>query len=199
MPSNLANKRRTEMKILLIDNYDSFTYNIVHAVKQLGYEVDVVRNDKIALDAIDVYDKIIISPGPGIPSEAGIVPEMLKRYSATKSVLGVCLGHQAIGECFGAKLLNLPQVYHGIQTSVTVVKEDYLFEGMPATFRVGRYHSWVVDTEEIPAELEVLAVDDEQRIMALRHKTLDVRGVQFHPESILTPDGLTIINNWLKH
>jgi anthranilate synthase component 2 len=124
---------------------------------------------------------------------------MLKRYSATKSVLGVCLGHQAIGECFGAKLLNLPQVYHGIQTSVTVVKEDYLFEGMPATFRVGRYHSWVVDTEEIPAELEVLAVDDEQRIMALRHKTLDVRGVQFHPESILTPDGLTIINNWLKH
>jgi anthranilate synthase component 2 len=199
MPSNLANKRRTEMKILLIDNYDSFTYNIVHAVKQLGYEVDVVRNDKIALDAIDVYDKIIISPGPGIPSEAGIVPEMLKRYSATKSVLGVCLGHQAIGECFGAKLLNLPQVYHGIQTPVTVVKEDYLFEGMPATFRVGRYHSWVVDTEEIPAELEVLAVDDEQRIMALRHKTLDVRGVQFHPESILTPDGLTIINNWLKH
>ncbi len=187
------------MKILLIDNYDSFTYNIVHAVKQLGYEVDVVRNDKIALDAIDVYDKIIISPGPGIPSEAGIVPELLKRYSATKSVLGVCLGHQAIGECFGAKLLNLPQVYHGIQTSVTVVKEDYLFEGMPATFRVGRYHSWVVDTEEFPAELEVLAVDDEQRIMALRHKTLDVRGVQFHPESILTPDGLTIINNWLKH
>lgn len=187
------------MKLLLIDNYDSFTYNIVHAVKQLGYEVDVVRNDKIALDAIDVYDKIIISPGPGIPSEAGIVPEMLKRYSATKSVLGVCLGHQAIGECFGAKLLNLPQVYHGIQTPVTVVKEDYLFEGMPATFRVGRYHSWVVDTEEFPAELEVLAVDDEQRIMALRHKTLDVRGVQFHPESILTPDGLTIINNWLKH
>lgn len=187
------------MKLLIIDNYDSFTYNIVHAVRELGYAVDVKRNDKITLDAVDAYDKIIISPGPGIPSEAGIVPELLKRYSATKSILGVCLGHQAIGECFGAKLLNLPNVYHGIQTQIGIIKDDYLFDGLEKTIKVGRYHSWVVSDQDFPDELEVLAVDSMQSIMALRHKTLDVRGVQFHPESILTPDGLTIINNWLKH
>jgi anthranilate synthase component 2 len=187
------------MKLLIIDNYDSFTYNIVHAVKQLGYAVDVRRNDKITLDEVDAYDKIIISPGPGIPSEAGIVPEMLKRYAPTKSILGVCLGHQAIGECFGATLLNLPKVYHGIQTPVHVTKDDYLFAGLPDTFHVGRYHSWVVDTVNFPDALEVIAEDSTGSIMALRHKTYDVRGVQFHPESILTPDGLTIINNWLKH
>jgi anthranilate synthase component 2 len=187
------------MKLLIIDNYDSFTYNIVHAVKQLGYAVDVRRNDKITLDEVDAYDKIIISPGPGIPSEAGIVPEMLKRYAPTKSILGVCLGHQAIGECFGATLLNLPKVYHGIQTPVHVTKDDYLFAGLPDTFHVGRYHSWVVDTVNFPDTLEVIAEDSTGSIMALRHKTYDVRGVQFHPESILTPDGLTIINNWLKH
>jgi anthranilate synthase component 2 len=187
------------MKLLIIDNYDSFTYNIVHAVKQLGYAVDVRRNDKITLAEVDAYDKIIISPGPGIPSEAGIVPEMLKRYAPTKSILGVCLGHQAIGECFGATLLNLPKVYHGIQTPVHVTKDDYLFAGLPDTFHVGRYHSWVVDTVNFPDTLEVIAEDSTGCIMALRHKTYDVRGVQFHPESILTPDGLTIINNWLKH
>jgi anthranilate synthase component 2 len=187
------------MKILLIDNYDSFTYNIVHAVRQLGYDLDVVRNDKINLDDVAAYDKIIISPGPGIPSEAGVVPQVLARYCASKSILGVCLGHQAIGECFGAKLLNLPKVYHGIQTPVNIVADDYLFAELPKTINVGRYHSWVVDTKDFPEALEVIAEDDSHTIMALRHKTYDVRGVQFHPESILTPDGLTIINNWLKH
>lgn len=187
------------MKILLIDNYDSFTYNIVHAVRQLGYDLDVVRNDKINLDDVAAYDKIIISPGPGIPSEAGVVPQVLARYCASKSILGVCLGHQAIGECFGAKLLNLPKVYHGIQTPVNIVADDYLFAELPKTINVGRYHSWVVDAKDFPEALEVIAEDDSHTIMALRHKTYDVRGVQFHPESILTPDGLTIINNWLKH
>jgi anthranilate synthase component 2 len=187
------------MKILIIDNYDSFTYNIVHAVKQLGHDVDVRRNDKISLDEIAAYNKIIISPGPGIPSEAGIVPEMLRTFAPTKSILGICLGHQAIGECFGATLLNLPKVYHGIQTPVRVVADDYLFDGLSDTFNVGRYHSWVVDNVNFPDVLEITAVDSEQSIMALRHKTYDVRGVQFHPESILTPDGTTIINNWLKH
>ncbi len=187
------------MKLLLIDNYDSFTYNIVHAVRQLGYDVDVVRNDRFDIADVAKYDKIIISPGPGIPSEAGLVPEVLKRYSGTKSILGVCLGHQAIGECFGAKLLNLPKVFHGIQTPVNIIKDDYLFAGLPATINVGRYHSWVVDSDQFPAELEIIAEDNDKQIMALRHATLDVRGVQFHPESILTPDGLTILNNWLKH
>lgn len=187
------------MKILLIDNYDSFTYNIVHAVRQLGYDLDVVRNDKINLDDVAAYDKIIISPGPGIPSEAGVVPQVLARYCASKSILGVCLGHQAIGECFGSKLLNLPKVYHGIQTPVNIVADDYLFAELPKTIKVGRYHSWVVDTKDFPEVLEVIAEDDSHTIMALRHKTYDVRGVQFHPESILTPGGLTIINNWLKH
>ena len=187
------------MRLLLIDNYDSFTYNIVHAVKQLGYDVDVRRNDKITLDEVEAYDKIIISPGPGIPSEAGIVPALLQRYAPTKPILGVCLGHQAIGECFGAKLLNLPQVYHGIQTDVNLLKEDYLFDGLPATIKVGRYHSWVVDREDFTDDLEIIAEDAEHYIMAIRHKRFDVRGVQFHPESILTPEGTTIINNWLKH
>jgi anthranilate synthase component 2 len=187
------------MKLLLIDNYDSFTYNIVHAVRQLGYTIDVVRNDKIALDDVAQYNKIIISPGPGIPSEAGVVPEVLKRYCATKSILGVCLGHQAIGECFGAKLFNLPQVFHGAQTAINIIADDYLFAGLPTTIEVGRYHSWVVDNHDFPHVLEVIAEDDSHAIMALRHKTFDVRGVQFHPESILTPDGLTILNNWLKH
>jgi anthranilate synthase component 2 len=187
------------MKLLLIDNYDSFTYNIVHAVRQLGYDVDVVRNDRFDIADVAKYDKIIISPGPGIPSEAGLVSEVLKRYSSTKSILGVCLGHQAIGECFGAKLLNLPKVFHGIQTPVNIIKDDYLFAGLPSTINVGRYHSWVVDSAQFPAELEIIAEDNDKQIMALRHATVDVRGVQFHPESILTPDGLTILNNWLKH
>ncbi|MDE6268145.1 MAG: aminodeoxychorismate/anthranilate synthase component II [Muribaculaceae bacterium] len=187
------------MKLLIFDNYDSFTYNIVHAVRELGFEPDVFRNDVISIDEIDHYDKIIISPGPGIPSEAGILPDLLRRYSPDKSILGVCLGEQAIGECFGATLVNLPEVYHGLQKDVQITVPDYIFEGLPARFPVGRYHSWVVSPENLPENLEITAVDDDGNIMALRHKSFDVRGIQFHPESILTPDGIKIFRNWLNH
>lgn len=187
------------MKLLIIDNYDSFTYNIVHAVRELGIEPIVARNDAIGMAEVGRYDKIIISPGPGIPSEAGIVDEVIRRFAAEKPILGVCLGHQAIGECFGARLRNLAQVYHGIQSAVTVMKPDYLFAGLPETFKVGRYHSWVVDGDGLPDCLEVTAVSPDDEIMAMRHRDFDIRGVQFHPESILTPDGLRIIDNWLKH
>ena len=188
------------MKILLFDNYDSFTYNIAHALRDLGVEPDVVRNDKISLDDVEKYDKIIISPGPGIPEEAGVLMSLLKRYAKKKPILGVCLGHQAIGENFGATLHNLPEVYHGVATSIKVVKKDYLFEGLPEEFKVGRYHSWVVDKKNFPInELEVTAIDDNGMIMALRHKIFDIRGVQFHPESVLTPEGKRIIQNWLQH
>ncbi len=186
------------MKLLIFDNYDSFTYNIVHAVRELGIEPDVRRNDCITLPEVAAYDKIIISPGPGIPSEAGILPELLKRYAPEKPILGVCLGEQAIGECFGAKLENLSRVYHGIRSEISIIKPDYIFEGLPDRIEVGRYHSWVVSRENLPDCLEVTAVSDDGNIMALRHTAYDVRGVQFHPESILTPDGMTIISNWIK-
>lgn len=186
------------MKLLIFDNYDSFTYNIVHAVRELGIEPYVCRNDCITLDEVGEYDKIIISPGPGIPSEAGILPELLKRYAAEKPILGVCLGEQAIGECFGAKLENLSRVYHGIRSEISIIKPDYIFDGLPERIEVGRYHSWVVSREDFPDSLEVTAVSDDGNIMALRHKIYDVRGVQFHPESILTPYGMTIISNWIK-
>ncbi len=188
------------MKILLLDNYDSFTYNIVHALKSIGMEPDVVRNDKIALDDIYIYDKIIVSPGPGIPSEAGILPDMLKKYADKKSILGVCLGHQAIGERFGAKLQNLSSVYHGIQTPINILDtDDYLFAGLPRNIQVGRYHSWAIDTDGFPECLKITATDDKGAIMAIRHREYDVRGVQFHPESILTPDGIKILTNWVNH
>lgn len=188
------------MKLLLFDNYDSFTYNIAHALRDLGVEPDVVRNDKISLDEVEKYDKIIISPGPGIPKEAGLLMSLLKRYAGKKPILGVCLGHQAIGENFGATLHNLPEVYHGVATPIKVVKKDYLFEGLPEEFKVGRYHSWVVDNKNFPTdELEVTAIDENGMIMALRHKIYDIRGVQFHPESILTPEGERMIQNWLRH
>lgn len=188
------------MKLLVFDNYDSFTYNLVHAFRCLGVEPDVVRNDKIDLEEVAYYDKIVISPGPGIPSEAGKLPDLLKKWAGKKPILGVCLGHQAIGENFGAKLINLPEVFHGVATDIDVQKDDYLFEGLPAHFKVGRYHSWVVDKKDFPEnELEIIATDDNGMIMALRHKNYDIRGVQFHPESILTPDGMRIIENWLKH
>lgn len=188
------------MKILVFDNYDSFTYNIVHTLRELGSNPDVSRNDQISLDEIDNYDKIIISPGPGIPQEAGLLMEVLKRYASKKSILGICLGHQAIGENFGAKLVNLTEVYHGIATPISITKQDYLFDGLPDTFNVGRYHSWVVDSNGFPDnELEVIAKDREGMIMAIRHRKLDIRGVQFHPESVLTPDGMKIIENWLRH
>lgn len=187
------------MKLLLFDNYDSFTYNIAHAMRELGVNPDVRRNDRITPDEIAEYDKIIISPGPGIPSEAGLLKVMLERYATEKPILGVCLGHQAIGERFGARLRNLSSVYHGMQTAARLVCDDYIFAGVPCQFEVGRYHSWVVDREGLPEELEVTAVSDDGEIMAMRHRSLDIRGLQFHPESILTPYGLTILENWLNH
>lgn len=187
------------MKVLLFDNYDSFTYNIAHALRELGINPDVVRNDKIDIDDVSKYDKIIISPGPGIPSESGLLPQLLERYAAVKPILGVCLGHQAIGEHFGARLHNLSDVYHGVQTPVKVIADDYIFEGLGDTFRVGRYHSWVVDTTGFPSCLEVTSVSNDGAIMSLRHKVYDIHGVQFHPESVLTPEGLKIIKNWLNH
>jgi anthranilate synthase component 2 len=186
------------MKILVLDNYDSFTYNLVYIVRQLGYgaNMDVFRNDKINLEDVATYDKIILSPGPGVPSEAGIMPELLKRYSPTKSILGVCLGHQAIGEAFGGSLINLSEVLHGVASKVTVQK-DLLFEQIPDTFSIGRYHSWVIDESTLSPDLEVIARTPDHQIMAVRHREFDVRGVQFHPESILTENGVRIMQNWL--
>ena len=188
------------MKILIFDNYDSFTYNLVHLVKTLGYEdVDVYRNDKIALEDVARYDKIILSPGPGIPSEAGLLLPLIKEYAGKKSILGVCLGHQAIGESFGAKLCNLEDVYHGVATNIEVTKSDYIFNGLDKDMEVGRYHSWIVSSENLPDNIEVTAVDANGQIMALRHKEYDIHGVQFHPESVLTPTGETIVKNFLNN
>lgn len=187
------------MKILLFDNYDSFTYNLKHILSELGATVNVVRNDKITLSEVDKYDKILLSPGPGIPSEAGLLLPLIKRYAPTKSILGVCLGEQAIAEVFGATLQNLSDVYHGVCSDIRVIAEDILFEGLTPGFRAGRYHSWVVSKENLPDCLEITAVDaTDGMIMALRHRTYDVRGIQFHPESILTPQGKKIMENWLK-
>ncbi len=188
-------------KILVFDNYDSFTYNLVHYIKGLGYKnLEVHRNDQIPLAQIEAFDKILLSPGPGIPSEAGILHEVIKTYAPTKSIFGVCLGLQAIGEVFGGTLINLDKVYHGIATDIKVtVKDDLTFEGLPSTFKAGRYHSWAVDTKHFPETLEVTAEDEQGKIMALRHRTYDVRGVQFHPESILTEYGEQMVLNWLKH
>lgn len=191
------------MKILVFDNYDSFTYNLVHLVEKITHtKADVYRNDQIALEKVKDYDKIILSPGPGIPEEAGLLLPLIKEYAATKSILGVCLGHQAIGEAFGGKLVNLETVYHGVATEIEVrgkksVVRSQLFEGLPDRFEVGRYHSWIVSDEGFPGELEVTARDENGYIMALQHKAFDVQGVQFHPESVLTPDGEKILRNWL--
>jgi len=187
------------MKILLLDNYDSFTYNLVHLVEKiLPEKVDVFRNDELPLERVKEYDKIILSPGPGIPSEAGMLLPLIKEYAATKSILGVCLGHQAIGETFGASLINLDTVYHGIATPVTVMNnESGLYKGLDKTIEAGRYHSWIIASEGLPGELEITAVDENNLIMGIRHKQFDVQGVQFHPESVLTPCGETILRNWL--
>lgn len=185
------------MTILLLDNYDSFTYNVAHLIRECGYEVEVIRNDKISVDEAQKYDKIVLSPGPGIPEEAGIMPALIKRYAAEKPILGVCLGHQAIGEAFGGRLQNLPRVVHGVATTARMIAPDPIFQGLPEEFSIGRYHSWVVDTEGFPAELEITATDAEGQIMALRHRTYNVRGVQFHPESILTEHGAQMMQNWL--
>jgi anthranilate synthase component II len=188
------------MKILVFDNYDSFTYNLVHLVKKIVHdEVDVYRNDQLPLEKVADYDKIILSPGPGIPSEAGLLLPLIREYAPSKSILGVCLGHQAIGEAFGANLVNLSTVYHGVATNcyLTDVQSE-LFRGLPSTFKVGRYHSWIVDGNTISDEMEITARDDNNYVMAFQHKRFDVQGVQFHPESVLTPDGETILRNWLK-
>ncbi len=187
------------MKILVFDNYDSFTYNLVHLVEKILHQkVEVFRNDEIELEKIKAYDKIILSPGPGIPSEAGRLLPLIREYAATKSILGVCLGHQAIGEAFGATLTNLSTVYHGVATEIELLHNKKIFEGLDKKLEVGRYHSWVVSEEGFPGELEITARDKNNYIMALQHKTYDVQGVQFHPESVLTPQGEKIISNWLS-
>jgi anthranilate synthase component 2 len=187
------------MKILIFDNYDSFTYNLVHLVKELGYkDVEVHRNDRIALDEVENFDKIILSPGPGIPSEAGLLLPLIKRFAPTKSIFGVCLGHQAIAESFGGKLINLEDVYHGIATPVKIIIRRPIFTGLPETIEVGRYHSWIVDKNGFPEELEITAVDERGYVMALEHKAFDVHGVQFHPESVLTPSGKEIMKRFLN-
>ena len=192
------------MKILVFDNYDSFTYNLVHLVEKILHEkVDVYRNDEIPLEKVKTYDKIILSPGPGIPEEAGLLLPLIKEYASSKSILGVCLGHQAIGQAFGGTLTNLTSVYHGVATPIHVLddhltNESPLFRGLPETFEVGRYHSWVVNREGFPEELEITAEDASGFIMALQHTSYDVQGVQFHPESVLTPGGEAIMRNWLS-
>lgn len=187
------------MKIVIIDNYDSFTYNLSHLLKELGADVEVVRNDKFELKDLEQYDKIVLSPGPGIPSEAGLLLDVIRTYAGRKPILGVCLGHQAIGEVFGASLENLKEVYHGVQTEGTQLGNDYIFDGLPERVMMGRYHSWVVAKDSVPECLEVTAMSDDGEIMAMRHRQYDIHGIQFHPESVLTPEGKTIVGNFLKH
>lgn len=189
------------MNILLIDNYDSFTYNLSQYLEEEGgddVEVTVWRNDQFDIDDVECFDKIVLSPGPGVPDEVGLLKAVIRRYAPTKPILGVCLGEQAIGEVFGAEIYNLNTVFHGIQSSVRIVASDYIFDNLSDSIKVGRYHSWVVGKEDFPAELEVTAVSDEGQIMALKHRVYDVHGIQFHPESILTPKGRTIIRNFIN-
>lgn len=188
------------MKIVVIDNYDSFTYNLVHAIKKIsGLPVDVFRNDEIALKDLEKYDKIVLSPGPGLPVEAGLLLDIIRKFAPTKSILGVCLGHQAIGEVFGGTLTNMNRVLHGIATPVTKTEQvTTLFNGLPDSFSVGRYHSWIVNQKGLPDCLHVTSFDDNGMIMSMKHTEYDVEGVQFHPESVLTPLGEQMIANWLK-
>ena len=186
------------MKILVVDNYDSFVFNLVHILYNIGVdEVEVLKNDKIDLESINNFDKILLSPGPGIPKEAGLMPEIIKRFASSKSILGICLGHQAIAESFGGSLINMQTPLHGVASALTITQEDYLFDGISSGINVGHYHSWIVDNK-LPDTLEVLASDESGNIMALRHKEYDVRGLQFHPESVLTESGIAMIANWLK-
>lgn len=188
------------MKIVIVDNYDSFTYNLSHLIKELGASVDVVRNDQFQLPDLEKYDRIVLSPGPGIPSEAGLLLDVIGHYAGRKPILGVCLGHQAIGEFFCGKLVNLSDVFHGVQTPALIKQPaDYIFQGLDSQVPVGRYHSWVVSSEGLPDCLEVTATSPEGQIMALRHKHMDIRGIQFHPESVLTPDGAKMMSNWLNN
>lgn len=186
------------MKVLVIDNYDSFTYNLVHYLEDLNCEVTVKRNDKLTLEEVDNFQKIVLSPGPGIPDEAGLLKAIIKRYAPTKSILGVCLGQQAIGEVFGGSLINLDEVHHGVATNVEItVDDEALFNNMEKTLEVGRYHSWVVNPN-LPDVLEATSVDSNGQIMSLRHRVYDVKGVQYHPESVLTPNGKQILENWVN-
>ncbi|MEQ8879164.1 MAG: aminodeoxychorismate/anthranilate synthase component II [Cyclobacteriaceae bacterium] len=188
-------------KILVIDNYDSFTYNLVHILRELGLsnEIEVHRNDKIPVEYADDFESLLFSPGPGLPSEAGIMPEMIEKYGGSKKILGVCLGHQAIAEVFGAKIFNLPIVFHGVATKVNLTQvRDPLFDSLPESFRVCRYHSWAVAPQSLNDNLQVTALDDEGNIMAIKHATYNVRGVQFHPESVMTEHGIKMIDNWIQ-
>jgi anthranilate synthase component 2 len=185
------------MKIVIIDNYDSFTYNLAHLVRELGAEVTVLRNDQFEMSELEPFSKIILSPGPGIPSEAGLLLDVIRAYAGRKPILGVCLGHQAIGEVFGAKLVNLDDVYHGVATEGTQFGNDEIFSGLPNRITMGHYHSWVVARDGFPDCLEVTAESDDKQIMALRHREYNIRGIQFHPESVLTPDGRKMLQNWL--
>jgi len=184
-------------KVFVIDNYDSFTYNLVHYLKEFNVNVKVCRNDKFDINDLLYYNKILLSPGPGIPDEAGKLKEVIRTYANTKSILGICLGHQAIGEVFGGNLKNLEKVYHGVSSKIEIVKNDYIYDKLPKEITVGRYHSWIIENP-LPKDLIVTAYDSNNHIMSFKHKELDVKGVQFHPESILTPDGKQIINNWLN-
>ena len=186
------------MKIVIIDNYDSFTYNLSHLIKEIGAEVTVIRNDQFTLNQLERFDKIVLSPGPGIPSEAGLLLDVIKTYKGRKPILGVCLGHQAIGEVFGGTLENLSDVFHGVATEGTQFSNDYIFDSLPKRITMGRYHSWVVSRENFPTCLEVTAVSDEGQIMALKHKNYDIHGIQFHPESVLAPEGKTILRNFIE-
>ena len=187
------------MKIVVIDNYDSFTYNLVHYLEDLNAEVTVFRNDEFELEELEKFDKILLSPGPGVPDEAGLLKAVIEKYAPTKSIFGVCLGLQAIGEAFGGKLTNLEKVYHGVATKVTQIEDDFIFNDLPKETEVGRYHSWVVANENLPEELIITSIDENGQIMSMKHSTYDVRGVQYHPESVLTPNGKKILENWLKN
>jgi anthranilate synthase component 2 len=184
--------------IVVIDNYDSFTYNLVHYLVDLNAKVTVYRNDEFELEELEKFDKILLSPGPGIPDEAGLLKAVIQKYASSKSILGICLGQQAIGEVFGGNLINLEKVYHGVSSKVKITKEDTLFNDLPNEFEVGRYHSWVINTEDFPEVLEITAVDENGEIMSIKHTVYDVKGVQYHPESVLTPNGKKILENWLK-
>ncbi|MBO7522714.1 MAG: aminodeoxychorismate/anthranilate synthase component II [Bacteroidales bacterium] len=186
------------LSVVIIDNYDSFTYNLSHLIKELGADVTVYRNDQFELPQLEQFDKIVLSPGPGIPSEAGLLLDVIRAYAGKKPILGVCLGHQAIGEAFGGNLVNLADVFHAVATKGTPTCDDPLFFGCPQRFTMGRYHSWVVSKEGFPECLKIIAESDEGQIMALRHRKYDIYGIQFHPESVLTPDGRTIMSNWLR-
>lgn len=194
--NNTSLNTKQEEAVLVIDNYDSFTYNLVHYLEDLGCEVTVKRNDQLTLEEVKPFGKIVLSPGPGIPDEAGLLKQIIKVYAPTKSIFGVCLGQQAIGEVFGGKLINLDTVYHGVATKVTITEDDILFKGLPQEIEVGRYHSWVVDAN-LPPVLKATSFDENRQVMSLRHIEYDVCGVQFHPESVLTPFGKKILENWL--